>query len=100
MDKVRNPSNSVLEPYRIYYIISQMNPTSFTWSHLISQASDCATLQADSLFPTAGAGVTSQVVASGICGGQSDTGADLRVLLFPLPILIPPTAPYSLMILS
>jgi hypothetical protein len=32
-----------------------------------------------------------------ICGGQSGTGVGfLRVLRFPLPILIPPTAPHSL----
>jgi hypothetical protein len=32
----------------------------------------------------------------GICGGLSDTGADfLRLLRFPLPILIPPTTPHS-----
>jgi hypothetical protein len=32
----------------------------------------------------------------GICGGQSGTGAGfLRVVRFPLPILIPPTAPHS-----
>jgi hypothetical protein len=36
----------------------------------------------------------------GICGAQSGTGAGfLRVFRFPLPILIPPTAPYSLIIL-
>jgi hypothetical protein len=31
-----------------------------------------------------------------ICGGQNGTGARfVRVLRFPLPILIPPNAPYS-----
>jgi hypothetical protein len=40
--------------------------------------------------------VRSQVRSCGICGGRSVSGADfLRVLRFPLPILIPPTAPHS-----
>jgi hypothetical protein len=40
--------------------------------------------------------VRSQVRSCGICGGQSGTGASfLRVLWFPLPILILPTAPHS-----
>jgi hypothetical protein len=43
-------------------------------------------------LPTAAARVRS----CGISGGQSGTGADLlRVLRFPLPIRIPPTAPHS-----
>jgi hypothetical protein len=47
-------------------------------------------------LPTAAARVPSQVRISGVCGGQSGTGAGfLRILQFPLPILIPPTAPYS-----
>jgi hypothetical protein len=47
-------------------------------------------------FPTAAARVRAQVKSCGICGGQSDTAARfLRVLRFPLPILIPPTAPHS-----
>jgi hypothetical protein len=45
-------------------------------------------------LPTAAARVPSQVRSCGICGEQNGTGADfLRVLRFPLPILIPPTAP-------
>jgi hypothetical protein len=43
-------------------------------------------------LPTAAARVQSQVKSCGICGGQSGPGF-LRVLWFPLPILIPPTAP-------
>jgi hypothetical protein len=47
-------------------------------------------------LPTATAQVRAQIRSCGICGRQSDTGAGfLRVLRFPLPILIPPTAPQS-----
>jgi hypothetical protein len=45
-------------------------------------------------LPTAAARVRSQVRSCGISGGQSGTEAGfLRVLRFPLPILILPTAP-------
>jgi hypothetical protein len=37
-----------------------------------------------------------QIRSCGICDGQRGTGAGfLRVLRFPLPIVIPPTAPHS-----
>jgi hypothetical protein len=45
-------------------------------------------------LPTAVARVSSSVNSCGICGGRSGTVAGfLRVLLFPLPILIPTNAP-------
>jgi hypothetical protein len=47
-------------------------------------------------LPTAAARVRAQVRSCGICGGQRGTGIGfLRVLRFPLPVLIPPTAPHS-----
>jgi hypothetical protein len=57
----------------------------------------CAIAQAVSgRLPTAAARFQAQAGWRGICGGQSCTGSGfLRVLRFPLPIIIPPTAPYS-----
>jgi hypothetical protein len=47
-------------------------------------------------LPTASARVRSQVRLCGICDGQSGAGVGFfRVLRFPLPILIPPTASHS-----
>jgi hypothetical protein len=50
-------------------------------------------------FPPRPPGFDPQIMSCGICGGQSGTGASfLRVLLFPLSILIPLNAPYSFII--
>jgi hypothetical protein len=47
-------------------------------------------------LPRAAARVRAQVRSCGICAGHSSTGVGfLRVLPFPLQILIPPTAPHS-----
>jgi hypothetical protein len=47
-------------------------------------------------LPTAAAQVLAQVRSCGIYGGQSGTRSGfLRVLRFPLPVLIPPTAAHS-----
>jgi hypothetical protein len=46
-------------------------------------------------IPNAAAWIRAKVRSCGICGEQSDTGAGfLLVLRFPLPILIPQTAPH------
>jgi hypothetical protein len=47
-------------------------------------------------FPTATGRIRARVRSGGIRSEQSDTGVGfLRVLRFPLPILIPPTTPHS-----
>jgi hypothetical protein len=54
----------------------------------IAQAVSCR-------LPTAATRVLSQVRSCRICGGQSNIGTGFGLkLLFPLPILIPPTAHY------
>jgi hypothetical protein len=58
-------------------------------SRAIAQAVSC-------WLPTAAARVRARFWSCGICGGQRGAGAGfLRVLRFPLPIFIPPTAPQS-----
>jgi hypothetical protein len=55
----------------------------------IAQAASCR-------LPTAAARVRAQAMSRGIFGRQSDSEAGfLRVLRFPLSILIPPTVPHS-----
>jgi hypothetical protein len=57
--------------------------------HAIAQAVSCQ-------LPTMAARVRAQVRSCGICGGQRGTGGKFsQVLRFPLPILIPLTAPHS-----
>jgi hypothetical protein len=47
-------------------------------------------------FPTVAAQLRAQVRSCGICGGQSGTVAGfLRVLRFPLPIVIPPITSHT-----
>jgi hypothetical protein len=72
------------------------NPTCFKQRWELTCTTGRAIAQAvSSRLPTAAARVRSQVGSCGICG-QSGTGAGfLRVLRFPLPILISTTAPYS-----
>jgi hypothetical protein len=53
-----------------------------------------------SRLPTPVARVQSRIILCGIWGGQSSVGIRfLPAFLFPLPILIAPTFPYSLLIL-
>jgi hypothetical protein len=65
----------------------------FRWRCVIAQA-------VSRRLPNAAARVRDKLRSCEICGEYSDTGAGfLRVLRFPLPLLIPPTAPHSLSII-
>jgi hypothetical protein len=74
----------------------------YTQEIRMRHCSSCAIAQEVShRLPTSTTRVPSQIRSCGFCGGQSGTGADLLLVrLSPVPILIPPTAPYSLIILS
>jgi hypothetical protein len=71
--------------------------TGLKWLFEVSIFHACAIAKVISRrIPTAAARVRSSVRSCGICGKQSGTGAGfLPVIRFPLPILIPPTAPHS-----
>jgi hypothetical protein len=86
----------------LLYLIPQlipvvMNCAQFSWMPLRNFKDSRAIVQAVSRrLPTAAARVRTQVRSCGICGRQSDTGLGfLRVFRFPLPVLIPSTAPQS-----
>jgi hypothetical protein len=68
---------------------ANISPLNCTMGRAIAQAvSRC--------LPTSAAQVPAQIRSCGICGGQSVTGAGLlRLIRFPLPILIPPTVLHS-----
>jgi hypothetical protein len=64
------------------------------WLHINFKLRHAKAQAVSRRLPTAAARVRSQVRSCGICVGQTGTGAGfLRVLRFPLTILIPPTAP-------
>jgi hypothetical protein len=75
--------------------------TAATTATLHNSIFGCAIAQAVSRrLPTAVSRVRAQVRSCVICGGQNDPGEGfLLVLRFPLPIFIPLTAAYSLIIL-
>jgi hypothetical protein len=61
----------------------------FGWDRAVAQA-------VSRRLPNTAAPIRAQVRSCGICGEQGGTGAGfLRILRFPLPILILPTAPHS-----
>jgi hypothetical protein len=83
------PSTSPMQAYSVTAVL--------TCPDLFLGANEYHVAQAVSRrLPTAAARARAQVRSYVICGGLSGTEADfLRVLRFPLPILIPPTAPHS-----
>jgi hypothetical protein len=80
-----------------FYRVSQLPRVRFLVDHTIYSFISHAIAQAVSCrLSTAATQIWVQVRLWGICGGQSSTMAGfLRVLRFPLPILIPPTVPHS-----
>jgi hypothetical protein len=75
--------------FRTFKLLGSFHTLIYPWRPCIAQGVSCR-------LPTAAARVRSQVRSCGICGRQSGIGAGfLRVLRFPLSILIPPTAPHS-----
>jgi hypothetical protein len=67
-----------------------------SWDSFLLSLIDRAISSVCRRLPTAAARIRAQVSSYWICGRQRGTGAGfLRVLQFPLPVLIPPTAPHS-----
>jgi hypothetical protein len=81
------------------YCFREVYPMIFvvpSWKESLTKHSRAIAQAVSRRLPTAAARVRAQVRSCGICGGQSGTEAGfLRVLRFPLPILIPSTAPHS-----
>jgi hypothetical protein len=75
-----------LQTFLVYFLVLQnVQKLGYSRGRAIAQA-------VSRRLPTAATRIRAQVRSCGICGGQSGTGAGfLRVLRFPLPILIPPT---------
>jgi hypothetical protein len=70
--------------------------TEYCLNHHLSMLGRAITQVVSRRLPTAEVRARAQIKSCGICGGQSGSGAGfLRVLRFPLPVFIPPTAPYS-----
>jgi hypothetical protein len=101
--EAEGPYRVVTKSYTFWYIPLKVNRCFGGNCHLhfqgwrVGEAKCRAIAQAVSRrLPTAAAWARSQVKSCGICGERSGAGVGfLRVLRFPLPILIPPTAPYT-----
>jgi hypothetical protein len=80
--------------YCQHWMTDSPSPRNLAWTH--SGSLGRAIAQVVSRWLATAVQVRARVRSCGICGGQSGTGAGfLRVLWFPLPIIITPIAPQS-----